>query len=59
MVSRTAATWAATKANLGPKPWGPATEVRIAVVDRERGIVIAYAILHYANGRRMQINEVF
>src|SRR6185503_17130519 len=47
------------ESNLGPKPWGPATEVRIAVVDPERGIVIAYAILHYANGRRMQINEVF
>jgi hypothetical protein len=47
------------ESNLGPKPWGPATEVRIALVDPERGIVIAYAILHYANGRRMQINEVF
>lgn len=47
------------ESNLGPKPWGPATEVRIAVVDPERGIVIGYSILHYANGRRMQINEVF
>ena len=45
---------------LGPKPWGPATEVRIAVVDPERGIVVAYSILHYANSdQRMQINEVF
>lgn len=28
---------------------------RLKVVDGK----IAYAILHYANGRRMQINEVF
>jgi hypothetical protein len=48
------------ESNLGPKPWGPATEVRIALVDPERGIVIAYAILLYANSdRTMQINEVF
>ncbi len=48
------------EANLGPKPWGPATETRIAVVDPERGIVIAYSLLYYANSdRRMQINEVF
>ena len=47
------------ESNLGPKPWGPATEVRIALIDPERGIVIGYSILHYANGRRMQINEVF
>ena len=48
------------ESNLGPKPWGPATETRIAVVDPERGIVIAYAILLYANTERaMQINEVF
>mgnify|MGYP001220289153 CR=1 FL=1 len=48
------------ESNLGPKPWGPATEVRIALIDPERGIVIAYCILHYANSnRRMQINEVF
>jgi len=47
------------ESNLGPKPWGPASEIRIAVVDPERGIVIAYSILHYADGRAMQINEVF
>jgi hypothetical protein len=48
------------ESNLGPKPWGPATEVRIALVDPERGIVIGYAILYYGNSdRRMQINEVF
>jgi len=48
------------ESNLGPKPWGPATEVRIGVVDSERGIVIGYAILYYGNSdRRMQINEVF
>jgi hypothetical protein len=32
--------------NLGPKPWGPATEVRIGLIDPERGIVIGYAILY-------------
>jgi hypothetical protein len=48
------------ESNLGPKPWGPATETRIAVVDPERGIVIGYSILHYGeSAHRMQINEVF
>ncbi len=48
------------ESNLGPKPWGPATEVRIPVIDPKRGIVIGYAILHYGDSpRRMQINEVF
>jgi hypothetical protein len=48
------------ESNLGPKPWGPATETRIAVVDPERGIVIGYSILYYGDSpRRMQINEVF
>ena len=48
------------ESNLGPKPWGPATETRIAVVDPERGIVIGYSILYYGNSeRRMQINEIF
>src|SRR3954453_18531432 len=48
------------ESNLGPKPWGPATETRIAVVDPERGIVIRYSILYYGTSeRRMQINEVF
>ncbi len=48
------------ESNLGPKPWGPATEVRIGVIDPERGIVIGYAILYYGDSpRRMQINEVF
>jgi hypothetical protein len=48
------------ESNLGPKPWGPASEVRIGLIDPERGIVIGYAILYYDNSpRRMQINEVF
>jgi hypothetical protein len=48
------------ESNLGPKPWGPATEVRIRLIDPERGIVIGYAILYYGDSpRRMQINEVF
>jgi hypothetical protein len=44
---------------LPPKPWGPATEIRIGLIDPERGIVIGYAILQYANNRQMQINEIF
>ena len=47
------------ESNLGPKPWGPATETRIALVDPERGIVIGYSILKFGSDRAMQINEVF
>lgn len=48
------------ESNLGAKPWGPVTEVRVSLIDPERGIVIAYAVLHYGtSSRRMQINEVF
>ncbi len=48
------------ESNLGQKPWGPASEIRIALTDEERGIVIAYSILHYSNTtKKMQINEVF
>ena len=48
------------ESNVGPKPWGPATETRIAVIDPERGVVIGYSILYYGDSpRRMQINEVF
>jgi hypothetical protein len=39
---------------------GPATEVRIGLIDPERGIVIGYAVLYYSDSpRRMQINEIF
>ena len=48
------------ESNLGPKPWGPAMETRIAVIDPERGIVIGYSILNYGDSpRKMQINEIF
>jgi hypothetical protein len=48
------------ESNLGPRPWGPATEIRIGLVDPERGIVAGYAILYYGgNPMRMQISEVF
>jgi hypothetical protein len=48
------------ESNLGPRPWGPATEIRIGLVDPERGIVAGYAILYYGNNpMRMQISEVF
>lgn len=32
------------ESNPGPKSWWPATEVRIALVDPERGVVIGYSI---------------
>lgn len=45
---------------LGPKPWGPATEIRLELVDTERGTVVAYAILYLGDSLpRMQVNEVF
>ena len=48
------------ESNLGPRPWGPATEIRIGLVDPERGIVAGYAILYYGgNPMRMQISEIF
>jgi hypothetical protein len=48
------------ESNLGLKPWGPATEVRICLIDPERAIVIGYAVLYYGDSpRRMQINEIF
>jgi hypothetical protein len=48
------------ESNLGPRPWGPATEIRIALVDPQRGMVSGYAILYYSgNPLRMQISEVF
>ena len=34
-------------------------EIRIELIDPERGMVIGYAILQYANSRQMQINEIF
>ena len=37
------------ESNLGPRPWGPATEIRIGLVDPERGIVAGYAILYYSD----------
>jgi hypothetical protein len=43
------------ESNLGPKPWGPATEVRIGLIDPERGIVIGYAILYYGDSPRCRI----
>src|SRR3954454_21781504 len=46
------------ESNLGPKPWGPATETRIALIDPERGIVIGYSISSYGNrSRSMQIQS--
>jgi hypothetical protein len=47
------------ESNLGAKPWGPANEIRIALIDPERGIVIGYSLLEFPNNHQMQINEVF
>jgi hypothetical protein len=47
-------------ANLGPRPWGPATDIRIPVADPEHGIVIGYTVLLYQNGTApMYVSEVF
>lgn len=44
----------------GPRPWGPAKEIRIAAIDPERGIVIGYTVLFYGDSKqRMLVNEIF
>ena len=60
MALKIAAMSAVMRATWGRSLGAPATEVRIGLVDPERGIVIGYAILYYGDGpRRMQINEIF
>ena len=44
----------------GPRPWGPATNIRIPVVDPEHGIVIGYTLLLYkGDSAPMYVSEVF
>lgn len=46
----------------GNPPWGPATEQRFPVIDPERGLVFAVALLHYLTAPRpsqMYVSEVF
>lgn len=44
----------------GHRPWGPATEIRIPVVDPEHGIVIGFTILLYSdNTPPMYVSEAF
>jgi hypothetical protein len=48
--------------NQGARPWGPAIEQRLSVVDPERGIVIGYTLLLYPNDprrQRMYVSEIF
>lgn len=46
----------------GNVPWGPATDVRLPVIDPERGIVLGITLLHYLKdqpARQMYVSEVF
>jgi hypothetical protein len=46
----------------GDVPWGPATDLRIPVIDPERGIVFGITLLHYLKdqpARQMYVSEVF
>ena len=44
----------------GPRPWGPATDIRIPIVDPEHGIVLGYTLLLYKNDNApMYVSEVF
>ena len=42
----------------GPKPWGPALEQRLPVIDPEHGIVLGQTLLMYA-GQVMYVSEIF
>lgn len=47
-------------ANLGDRPWGPATDIRIPLVDPEHGIVVGYTLLLYHNNTPpMYVSEIF
>ena len=44
----------------GNPPWGPATQIRLPVIDPKHGIVIGYTILLYKNNTPpMYVSEVF
>lgn len=47
-------------ANLGSRPWGPATDTHIPLIDTENGIAVGYTLLLYQNGSApMYVSEVF
>lgn len=44
----------------GPRPWGPATNIHMPLVDTEHGIVVGYTLLLYKNDNApMYVSEVF
>lgn len=48
--------------NEGDRPWGPANEQRLSVIDPERGLVFGITLLHYLKSpdqRVMYVSEVF
>ena len=47
-------------ANNGPRPWGPATNISVPLVDPEHGIVLGYTLLLYKDDNAsMYVCEVF
>jgi hypothetical protein len=45
---------------VGPRPWGPATNIHIPLVDPEHGIVVGYTLLLYkSDNAPMYVSEVF
>jgi hypothetical protein len=48
--------------NEGDRPWGPANEQRLSVIDPERGLVFGVTLLHYLKSpdqRVMYVSELF
>jgi hypothetical protein len=48
--------------NEGDRPWGPANEQRLSVIDPKRGLVFGITLLHYLKSpdqRVMYVSEVF
>ena len=48
--------------NEGDRPWGPANEQRLSVIDPERGLVFGITLLHYLKSpdqRVMYVSELF
>ena len=47
-------------ANLGNRPWGPATDIHVPLIDTENGVAAGYTLLLYQNGSApMYVSEVF
>lgn len=48
------------QSNVGNKPWGPATDIHIPLIDPEHGIVVGYTLLLYQNNSApMYVSEMF